>query len=355
MSRRPPVRPARLGPFSTLLRPRAIATTAVLALLALAAFAVHLSVGTTVIPVDELLRALVGRASDDATELIVQGFRLPRATAALTAGLALGMAGALTQTIARNPLASPDILGVTSTAALGAVAVLVLAGGASGGASGVAASVLMPAAALAGGVAAGAVTAALGWRGGIDLHRTVLAGIGVSWLATSLTTWLLTLGDVTNAAIALTWMSGSLNGREWSAIAPSVVAIALLLVAASGLAHALALTAFDDQTAVGIGVRLGPVRLAALATAVLLASFAALVAGPISFVALAAAQIARLAARTPTPPLWASALVGATMLLTADLAASRLFPLPLPAGVGTALVGVPYLLWLIIRGRRRIA
>ncbi|WP_456285765.1 iron chelate uptake ABC transporter family permease subunit [Microbacterium sp. JZ70] len=347
--------PVRIGRLSALVRLRAVVATVALALLAGAAFALHLSIGTTVIPPSELIATLLGNPPDDATALVVHGFRLPRATAALTAGLALGMSGALTQTIARNPLASPDILGVTSAAALGAVAVLVLAGGASAGASGIAASVLMPAAALGGGILAGVATAVLGWRGGIDLHRTVLAGIGVSWLATSLTTWLLTLGDVTNAAIAVTWMSGSLNGREWSAIAPSVAAIAVLLVIGSALAHQLALTAFDDQTAAGIGVRLGPVRLAVLATAVLLASFAALVAGPISFVALAAPQIARLATHTPTPPLWASALVGAVLLLAADVVTAHLFPIPLPAGVGTALVGVPYLLWLIVLNRRRIA
>ncbi|WP_259363339.1 FecCD family ABC transporter permease [Microbacterium esteraromaticum] len=344
----------RAGVFSALVRPRAIAVAGGLTLLVLLAAAVHLALGSTLIPLGDVLAAVFG-AGDGGTVLIVQGIRLPRVAAALAAGLALGMSGAITQTIARNPLASPDVLGVTSGAALGAVAVLVLSGGVSGGAAGMAATVAMPLAALGCGLVAATITCALGWRGGIDVQRTVLAGIGVSWLATSLTTWLLTLGDVTNAAIATTWMSGSLNGREWSAIAPSVTGIVVLLVCGALLSQGLRLAAMDELTATGLGVRLGAVRLIALAVAVLLASLAALVAGPLSFIALAAPQIARLAARTPTPSPWTSACVGALLLIVADIITSRLFPIPLPAGVGTALVGVPYLIWLIISTRRRTA
>ena len=349
----PRVRPVRLGPVSMLVRPRALAVSAVLLVLVTIVAFVHLATGTTQIDPVELLRTLVGLGTDPSTTLVVQGIRGPRVVAAIVAGIALGVAGAITQTLARNPLASPDVLGVTNTAALGAVAVLVIAGGAHGGASGLAAAIGMPAAALIGGLAAGVLTAVLGWRGGVDLHRTVLVGIGVSWLATSLTTWLLTLGDVTNAAIAVTWMSGSLNGREWTSLLPSVIAILVVLAFTAAISHAIPDLAFDDATAVGLGVRLARLRLAALAGSVALGSLAALVVGPISFVALAAPQIARLATRSTTPPLLASGAVGAMLLLVADVVMSKLFPIPLPAGVGTALVGVPYLVWLLIVSRNR--
>lgn len=345
----------RIGPASLLWRPRGLVIGLALAAATLAAMTLHVSLGGSSIDFVSVLRTMFGDAPDARTELAVVEFRLPRTVAAVVAGGALAVAGAITQTMARNPLASPDVLGVTSGASLGAVGVLVLAGGGAGGLSGAAALIGMPTAAFLGGVVAGAAVALLGSRGGIDGYRIVLVGLGVSWLATSLTTWLLTVGDVTNAAQALTWMTGSLNAEEWALVMPLAIAAGVLVVIVCLVARPLGLTGFGDATAVGLGVRVGAVRAAAFVTAVLLASLATVLAGPIGFVALASPQIARLLTRSATPPLAVSVFVGALMVLLADVLTARLSPFPLPVGIGTAVLGVPYLIWLLVVSQRRTA
>lgn len=345
----------RLGGVSLLWRPRAVLLGFVLLLAVIAAFALHLAFGGTAIDYGAVLRALFGDTSDSFVYLTVTEFRAPRTVAAVILGACLAVAGAITQTVARNPLASPDILGVTSGAAFGAVAVLVIAGGGSGGLSGAAALIGMPTAAFAAGLISGIAVYLIAYRRGIDSFRLVLVGLGVSGLATSLTTWLLTLGDVTNAAQAMTWMAGSLNGKDWNLVLPTgVVALALLLCGVA-VARTLSVTSLGDDTAIGLGMRLGPVRLFALTLAVLLASLATVVAGPVAFVALAAPQIARMLARTSTPPIVLSGLVGVLFVLVADTLSANLFGLPLPVGVGTAVVGAPYLIWLLLTSQRKNA
>jgi iron complex transport system permease protein len=354
-SRRPLLPVIRWGAVSVLWRPRAVVVVAVLLVATLLGCALHVSLGGSAIDFGAVLSTLLGAPPDPRTELAVREFRMPRTVAAVVSGSALAVAGAITQTIARNPLASPDILGVTAGASLGAVGVLVLAGGGAGGLSGAAALIGMPAAAFLGGLIAGLAVFLLAYRRSVDGYRIVLVGLGVSWLATSLVTWLLTLGDVTNAAQALTWMSGSLNAEEWTLVGPLAVAALVLMAATGFVALPLSLTAFGEPTAVGLGARVNRSRALALVAAVLLASLATVIAGPLGFVALAAPQIARMLVRSATPPLAASALVGALMVLLADVLTARIFPIPLPAGVGTAIIGVPYLVWLLISTQRRTA
>lgn len=354
-SERPLLPVLRIGRVSLLWRRRNLLVVLALAAGTVLAVALHLSLGGSSIDVVSVLRTMFGDAPDPRTELAVIEFRMPRTMAAVVAGGALAVSGAITQTIARNPLASPDILGVTSGASLGAVGVLVLAGGGAGGLSGAAALLGMPAAAFLGGVVAGVAVFVLGYRAGVDGYRLVLVGLGISWLATSLTTWLLTVGDVTNAAQALTWMTGSLNAEEWALVGPLTWAAAVLTGVVLLVGRTLSLTGLGEETAIGLGLRVGFIRSAALLTAVLLASIATVLAGPIGFVALASPQIARLLVRSATPPLAASAFVGALMVLLADVLTARVSPVPLPVGIGTAVLGVPYLVWLLIVSQRRTA
>lgn len=343
----------RAGPVSVRVRPRELATGAVLLACVVVAAATHLAFGGTPIPYGQVLAALAGWPVDDAVQLAVLEFRAPRMVAAVLVGSCLAAAGALMQTVARNPLASPDILGVTSGASAGAVAVLVLAGGGATGVSGLASSVGMPAAAFTTGLVAGIAVYLLAYRRGIDSYRLILVGLGVSGFATALTTWMLTLGDVTNAAQALTWMTGSLNGKDWPLVLPLTGVGAVLLAAALMTGRWLLLTALDQDTAIGLGLRLGLVRLLALTVAVLLASVATVVGGPLVFVALASPQIARLLTAVPVPPVAISALVGAVFVLAADTTAANLLPTPLPVGVATAVLGAPYLIYLVMRPPRR--
>ncbi|MCV9992738.1 iron chelate uptake ABC transporter family permease subunit [Paeniglutamicibacter sp. ZC-3] len=347
------VRALRLGPVSLRTDPRTLAVTALLLPLVLAGAALHIAFGGTPLAFGEVVRALLGDDSNPLVHLAATEFRAPRMAAAVLVGAALAAAGALTQTVARNPLASPDVLGVTSGAAVGAVGVLVLAGGGHAGLSGAAAMLGMPAAAFAAGLLAGGAVYLLAYRRGIDSQRLILVGLGVSGLAASLTTWMLTLGDVTSAGLALTWMMGSLNGKEWTLVAPLAVAAAVLLLAALGMGRWLALSSLGDDVALALGSRIGTVRTVALLLAVLLAAVATVVGGPIAFVALAAPQIARLLCGAALPPVGASALVGALFVLLSDVAAANLLAIPLPVGVATAVLGAPFLMYLILKHQRR--
>lgn len=344
----------RLGPVSLRLNVRALVVAGVLAMVLVASMALHIAFGGSPLSYPDVLRALFGDTTDRAVHLAVTEFRAPRMAAAVLVGACLAAAGAITQTVARNPLASPDVLGVTSGASLGAVTVLVIAGGGHAGLSGLAATVGLPVAALVAGLVSGVAVYLLAYRRGIDSYRLILVGLGISGFAASVTTWILTLGDVTSAAQALTWMMGSLNGKDWALVRPAAAIAAALLVAAMLCDRWLLLTSFGEDVAVALGARIGAVRLVALTTAVLLASIATVVGGPVAFVALASPQIARVLARSVVPPVGISALFGAVFVLLADTIAGNALSAPLPVGVITAIVGAPYLIYLILKYQRRL-
>ncbi|MFI5716142.1 FecCD family ABC transporter permease [Nocardia sp. NPDC051750] len=349
-----PTRVVRWGPVSVRIAPRALTVGVSLFLLVLVAAAIHVANGGSALPLDAVVRALLGDDSNTRVHLAVTEFRAPRTVGAVVAGGCLAMAGAITQTVARNPLASPDILGVTAGASLGAVSVLVLAGGGAAGLSGFAGQVGLPVAAFAGGVLAGVLVYLLAWSGTLDSYRLVLVGLGLNGLAVSLTTWLLTLGDVTSAAQALTWMSGSLNGKDWPLVEPMGLLALVLLAGVLVLGQRLVLLTMDDDVAIGLGVRLGRLRLYALILATLLASTGVVVAGPLVFVALASPQIARLLTGSAVPPILLSGLVGMVFVLVADTVAANALAVSLPVGVATAVLGGPYLIFLILRNQRRL-
>lgn len=199
---------------------------------------------------------------------------------------------------------------------------------------------------------AAALVYAFAWRGGLHATRFVLIGIGFAIALRSLTTLFMTKGDYLVAQQAQIWMTGSLNGRGWDESAPIRWTLLLLLPAVLWAARAQRTVSLDDDTATGLGVRLGRVRLGLVAVGVVLASVATGVAGPVDFVALLAPQIARRMTRTAQIPLLCSALTGAAIVVLADLLGRRLLsPVELPVGVLTAAIGAPYLIWLIVRSR----
>lgn len=349
------IKALRAGPVSIRFNTRVLVVSFLLVLATVAAMALHVAFGGTPMAYPDVLRALLGDESNPRIHLAVTEFRAPRMVAAVVVGACLAAAGAITQTVARNPLASPDLLGVTAGASLGAVSVLVIAGGGHAGLSGLAATVGMPAAAFAAGILSGVAVYMLSYRRGLDSYRLVLAGLGISGLAASLTTWILTLGDVTSAAQALTWMMGSLNGKDWETVQPMALSAAVLLLAAMVSGRWLLLTSLGEDTAVGLGTRIGAVRLVVLSLAVLLASVATVTAGPVAFVALASPRIARALGGTVLPSIGVSALVGAVFVLLADTLSANVLAAPLPVGVATAVVGAPFLIHLILKYQRRLS
>lgn len=345
-------RPLRLGPVSAPWRPR----HAVVVLGALAAAVALAAVGTGMgeYPIDPLrVLQVLGGAGDAYERLVVLELRLPRALTGALVGLALGASGAVTQTVARNPLASPDVLGVTAGAGAAAVAAIVL-GGVNGTVVGPAASVGVPVASLLGGLAAAVAVYLLAFRRGVEGYRLVLVGIGASAVLTSLTQWLLVIAEINDAARATVWLTGSLNARTWEHALPLGLGLGALLPLLLLLTVLLGVLQLGDDVARGLGARVERGRLAVLVIAVLLASLATAAAGPVAFVALVCPQVARLLCRSARPPLLASAALGAALVLGSDvIARTVLAPTQLPVGIVTAVLGAPYLLWLIARSHRK--
>lgn len=309
------------------------ATAAGLGLLAL-------STGTAVSPAGAL-RTLLSRG-DAASELVVYAFRAPRTLLALLVGAALGTGGAVVQSLSRNPLGSPDVIGVNAGAAAGAVLMLLVVGGAS--------TTAVSLASLACGLGSGLLVYALSFRHGVQGARLVLVGVGVTAMLNALISYLLTRAELDDAQGAKVWLIGSLAGAGWDRVWPVALAVAAALPAALATSRAAALMEMGDAAAGALGVRVERLRLTLLLTAVGLSGVAVSCAGPISFVALAAPQLARRLTRAPGPGVAASAAMGALLLVAADLLAQRL-PTPgqLPVGVLTAGVGGLYLAWLLHR------
>jgi iron complex transport system permease protein len=300
--------------------------------------------GSFAIPPGTVLDVLLGGGTP-AQRLIVLDLRLPRILAALLVGAALALSGALTQTFARNPLATPDVLGVTNGASLGAVALIVLAG---------AGAAYVPLAALAGGLLAAALVYVLAWRRGVDGYRLVLVGLGVGEIVQSGVSWFLVRAEIVDAHRATVWLNGSVAGAEWDQVRPLALGLAVLVPAALATGFTLRAIQFDDDVARSLGVRLQAARLAVVLTAVALAAAAVSAAGPIEFVAFVVPQIALRLCGGARPPLLTSAVLGALLVAAADLLARTVLPgRELPVGLVTAIVGAPYLLWLLVRTNRR--
>ncbi|MFH9890987.1 FecCD family ABC transporter permease [Streptomyces luteogriseus] len=339
----------RLGRVSFVWRPWLLSVTLLLAAATFLVFCVSIAVGDFPIGLPQVIATILGRG-EQVDRFIIMDLRMPRALAGLVVGVALGVSGALTQSIARNPLASPDVLGITSGASAVAVFLVTVSGGT---AAAVVDSVGLPAAALAGGLGTGLLVYFLAWRRGVDGFRLILIGISVSAVMEAITTWLLVTADIRDVARAQAWLVGSLEDRSWGEVWTALwCGLALLLVVAC-VAFQFRPMHFGDEVAAGLGVRYTRVRAVLLLCAVLLAGVAVSAAGPVPFVALVAPQVAMRLARCPTPPMVASGLVGALLLIGSDLVARTALPVSLPVGVVTAAIGGPFLVYLLVRANVR--
>ncbi|MGQ0615968.1 MAG: FecCD family ABC transporter permease [Acidimicrobiia bacterium] len=336
------LRSRRLG-VTALVDPRAVSVSLALAAVIAVAAAVSVSVGDFPIPIGDVVSSILGFGNPD-SDFIVRTLRLPRALTGILVGAAFGLSGAVFQSLARNPLASPDVIGITAGASAAAVATIVWV---SGGAT------TVSLAAFAGALATAAAIYLLAYTRGVAGYRLVLVGIGVGAVLAAVTSYVLTRAEINDAQRATVWLTGSLNGRGWEHVRPVGTAIAVLLPVALALGRQLRLLQLGDDTAKGLGVRVERSRAALVVAGVGLAAVATASAGPVAFVALVAPQIARRLTRSSGPDLVVSALAGAALVVLADLLARRAFaPTELPVGVVTGVVGAPYLLWLLARANR---
>lgn len=334
-----------IGPIGVPVRRRFALTAAiVLAVLVVLSFTA-LVTGTLHYPISRIAAVLAGDGSR-IENLVIIDRRLVRITGAIVIGFMLGMSGALTQSITRNPIASPDILGITSGASAVAVFFVTSPSTALGPSDASAISILTPAT-LIGGLATTSLILALAWRGGFDGLRLVLVGLGVNAVAVAAITWMMTRATTTDASIAARWLTGSVDGvKPGDLILLGPIAVAGL-IACIALGRSVSTLRLGRDVATSLGTPAGRTELAALIVAVLLAAAATAVAGPVAFVAFVAPQAALRLFRTAGPTPFAAGLVGAVMLAASDLVAQHVL-FPLPAGVVTSVVGAPCLLLLIV-------
>lgn len=304
-----------------------------------------LSVGGVSVPLKEVLASLTGR-NMEASNLIIMQFRLPRIAAAILIGAALAVAGALLQGVIRNPLASPDLLGVTGGASVAVVAFMTFVTGYS--------IHWVPFIAIGGALVATAINYVFAWKKGVSPFRLVLIGIGISTAMGALTTFLLISGPAYLAAQVLNWMTGSIYGTNWSYIEVLWPWVALFIPLSLLMAKELNVQSLGEDVARGLGSRLQLSRIILLFYSVALAGAAVGVAGTISFIGLMAPHIARmLVGNSYKLIIPVSALIGAIILLLADLAGRMLFqPLDVPAGVFTAGIGAPFFMYLLFKRKK---
>ncbi|MDD7916730.1 FecCD family ABC transporter permease [Actinomycetospora callitridis] len=320
--------------------PRSVAVGVVSLLVVVVGAVVSLTTGEAPLSLVEVGETLVGQGSRS-TEFVVLTLRLPRLLLAIGVGAALAVSGAVLQSLSRNVLGSPDVIGFTTGAATGALVAIVVLGATTLGTS---------VGALIGGVVTALVVVGLAAGRGTQGLRLVLIGIGVGAMLLAVNSWLITRAALQTAVDAQAWLLGDLSNRGWTQVVALAVALVLLLPIVLAGARRLALLELGDRPAGGLGVDVTRTRNVALLAAVGLAAAATAAAGPIPFLALAAPQIARRLSRSATPVLVPSALLGAAMLVVSDLAVTRLFaPVPLPVGVATGLLGGLYLIALLVR------
>lgn len=325
-----------------LLEKRAVAVNLGLLVALLVACILYLSSGSVALTPSAILPAVIGQG-ESMTVFMVQELRLPRLMAACFTGAAFALSGILMQTLARNRLATPGIIGIDNGATAFAVASIV----------GVGVSIAPPAMALAGATAAAVLTFGLAAGSGTQGYRFIVAGIGVGAVFGAVTQLMLARVAIDTANTAYPWTVGSLNARPTGAVELLGISLALGIIAALALARSLTLLRFNDATARGLGVRVKVRRWQVLMLSVVLTAFAVAVAGPVGMVALIGPEIARSLSSARHVPILAATLAGALVMLLADLAGRTLLaPIEIPVGIVTAVVGGPWLLWILIRPQR---
>jgi iron complex transport system permease protein len=333
-----------IGRVSTRVRPSTVLVGAALVVVAVASTAASLLTGTLELSPGVVWDALGGGGPANAVQA-VQTVRVPRAVAALAAGAAFGVAGALTQTLFRNDLASPDVIGVQTGCALAAVVVLTTTTLRGIGSLAVASFV--------GGVAFALVV----WLASASGRRLrmdhVLIGVALAAMGEAAMAYLLRRADIDSLQRVAIWLAGDLTGVSQHQASTLLAVTAALLVAAAALAPSWKHLQLGDDLTVTFGVRVGAVRTATVVVAVGLVATATSICGPIAFVALVSPHIGRRLARERSPSLWLAATTGAALVAFSDVAVRRLVTPETPVGLMTIGIGAPVLLYLVVAGSKR--
>lgn len=333
---------AAIGAGRRARRRRHAVASIVLGVLLLALASVALMAGNTFYSPDQVIRVVLGQSVPGAS-FTVGELRLPRTVLAILVGTAFGIAGVTFQTMLRNPLASPDIIGITEGASAAAVVGIVVLS-----LDGPMVSVL----ALAGALATALAIYLLANRGGFAGTRLILIGIGVAAMLQSVVSYVLSRAAQWDIQTAMQWLTGSLNNASWERVGPLALAMLIVLPVLLAQAPSLGMLRLGDDSAAGLGVRVDATRILFIVGAVALLAFATAATGPIAFVAFMAGPIAARITGPGASLLVPSALVGAVLVLAGDLLGQFAFGSRYPVGVITGILGAPYLIHLLIRTNR---
>jgi iron complex transport system permease protein len=342
---------------------RGLNRTAVLAAAVVVMFSAYVLLGSYTVTIPDFFRILgahlAGGEKIPGASFIVMENKLPRAVIGTMIGVAFGLSGGLFQTMLRNPLASPDVIGISYGASAAAVVAIVIFGATGAAVSGAAFLGALGVAAIIYAISrGGSLGSGAGNRGNAAGNRLILAGVGIAAALHAVVNFLMTRADIRTAADVLVWLNGSLNSANWDRAAMLSLGLLVLVPAVIALAGPLRILELGDDAAAGLGIRVGFTRLAVVVTAVALAAVATAAAGPVAFVAFLAGPIARRFTNKASLP--ASAFVGALIVLAADYFAANIAPqlldgTVLPVGVITGALGAPFLLWLLVTANRKDA
>lgn len=321
---------------------RRVAASVNLAACAVVLFVVSLMVGQTFYGPGEVVRVVLGEIVPGASFTIGE-LRLPRAVLAVLTGSCFGVAGTTFQTLLRNPLASPDVIGISSGASAAAViAIVVLSVDES----------LVSLLAIAAALVTALLIYLLAYKDGVVGSRLILIGIGIASMLDSVIAYVIVRAASWDLQTAMRWLTGSLNGATWSEVRPLVVALAVFAPVLLAQSRNLTLMQQGDESASSLGVRVERTRVVAIVAAVVLIAFATAAAGPIAFVAFLSGPIAARLVGGGGSLMVPAALAGAVLVLVSDLVGQYAFGSRYPVGVITGTVGAPYLVHLLVRTHR---
>lgn len=332
--------------FSARVPVRIIVVSSFLLLLAIALGIVALRFGDYPLTLDEVVTTVTGGGQSFHRKIVLE-WRLPIIMAAIVFGAVLGIGGAIFQSLTRNPLGSPDVIGFDAGSYTAVVVVMLLLGTRD--------YWTLASAAIIGGILTAFVVYVLAYRQGVQGFRLIIVGIGVSAMLGSINSYLITRADIDDAMAVGFWGAGSVSRVTWSSMVPALMIFAVIVVCSLLLAPALRRLELGDDAAVTQGTRVGAARLALIVVGVATTALVTAAAGPLGFIALVAPQIARRLTRSPGVSLLSAAAMGATLLMSAQLLSLVVasFYRTVPVGLITVCVGGVYLIWLLVHEARR--
>lgn len=317
--------------------------TSLLCLISFALCALMLMLGNTIYPVQDVIRVLLGEQVKGAS-FAVGTIRLPRMVAGLFAGFAFGAGGYVFQTMLRNPLANPNVIGITTGSSAAAVFCIVI----------LHASLAMTSvAAVIGGLGTVLVIYLLAKGSSFSIGRLILIGIGIQAMLNSVISYLLLIGSRNDLPTALRWLSGSLNGLKMETLFPLIVTVVLFTPMLLLYGKQLEMLELGDQTATSLGVNVNMTRIMLMISSVLMIAIATATTGPIAFVSFLAGPIANRIMGSGYSNIIPAGLVGVILVLAGDLIGQHAFEARYPVGVITGVLGAPYLLYLLVRLNRK--